>query len=286
MAEEDDRLKIPEQLKAVEEVGAPRLSNFKDKMSESALEASRNIPQLPVAPNGIFRHPSTWTDEENEIIARGIKAHLPLQVIGTKVNCERGTLSKHIKNTPELLQLFEDAKEDLVDRGEFEADRLMRAGNPAMVMFVLERMGRKRGWGQQEYVAPKNEDDVIQFTAIPDSEIDRAKAIMEEKGAVADDQIAIGEIDPKDMPQEGEKSEVFVSDPIKQAQMQEAAAQEETEHPQPMEIRGATVSPAPYEDEQLTNGGAPWPDDGGGDFNGGDADDPFPEAEFSPFGSI
>lgn len=277
---EQNELDIPEELTEVEVVGAPRANNFRDKISETALEASRNIPQLPVAPNGIFRHPSTWTAEEDEIIARGIKAHLPLQVIGTKVNCERGTLSRHIKNTPELAELFEDAKEDLVDRGEYEADRLMRAGNPSMVMFVLERMGRKRGWGQQEYVEPRGEDDIIQFTAIPDEEVERAESIRKEKGAVEDDQITIGEIS---------QNEVFESDPIKQElKIEELSAEVKKEPQEPKPVKEVQVSPPPYEEHPETNSSDGFSDD----FDqprpvehGIYETDDFAGGEFSPFGA-
>jgi len=279
----DNEPKIPEQLAEVAEIGAPRARNLNVRTSETALEASRNIPQLPVSPNGIFKHPSTWTAEEDEIIARGIKAHLPLQVIGTKVNCERGTLSRHIKNTPDLLALFEDAKEDLVDRGEFEADRLMRAGNPSMVMFVLERMGRKRGWGQQEYVEPKGEDDIIQFTPIPESEIERADNIRKEMGAVEDDQIAVGEIP---------KSEVFSADLLKNEIEMEEAAKEvaaEKKEPSPVKTEQVSVSPPPYDND---NGGS-FEEDGFADdmpraipMNQQDGDDAFAGGEFSPFGGF
>lgn len=293
MSDESDEILIPEQLAEVREIGAPRAGNFKEKISESALEAARNIPQLPVAPNGIFRHPNTWTEEEDAIIARGIKAHLPLQVIGTKVNCERVTLSRHIKNTPELASLFEDAKEDLVDRGEFEADRLMRAGNPSMVMFVLERMGRKRGWGQQEYVERKGEEDIIQFTAIPDSELARAEAIRQEMGAVEDDQVMVGEI-PKD-----EANKVFESNPIKQEQMLDEAQWELKEQRQKEAqasetVEEAKVSPPPYEGSEQPMQAQNQPDDEDWDSDGfsqtlqqrNPGDDDFSGGEFSPFGQM
>lgn len=292
MAGEADDFVIPEQLEEVKEIGAPRATNFNTKISESALEAAKNIPQLPVAPNGIFRHPNTWTDEENAIIARGIKAHLPLQVIGTKVNCERSTLSKHIKNTPELIALFEDAKEDFVDRAEYQIDRLMQAGNAAAVMFTLERMGRKRGWGQQEYVEQKGEDDIIQFTPIPESEIQRADTIRKEMGAVEDDQIVVGAIPT-------EETKVFESNPIKQEialerMADEIAAQKESEVKNPKLVDSVRTSPPPYEEKpQPMQTQQPVDDDVWGEDgfeqtlnSQNPGDDDFSGGEFSPFGPM
>lgn len=292
MAEEAEDFIIPEQLAEVKDIGAPRATNFNTKISESALEAAKNIPQLPVAPNGIFRHPNTWTEEEDAIIARGIKAHLPLQVIGTKVNCERGTLSKHIKNTPELAALFEDAKEDFVDRAEYQIDRLMQAGNAAAVMFTLERMGRKRGWGQQEYIEQKGEDDIIQFTPIPESEIQRADSIRKEMGAVEDDQVMVGQIPV-------EETKVFESDPLKQEMVAEQAAddiqaQKEAEAQTPKPVETARVSPPPYEEKpqpmqtQQSVDDDAWGEDGFEQTLNSQSpgDDDFSGGEFSPFGSM
>lgn len=244
-------------------------------------EAARTIPQLPVRKGGVFRHPNDWTEEEDEVIAAGIRANLPLSVIGIKVNCERHSLVKHIENTPELKQLKQDCRESRIDQAEYQADRLVQAGNPSMIMFTLERLGRERGWGQQDVNEKSVDESRIVFGEIPEEEVKKADAVL-----------------AKIAEQNKNENKVFESDPIKaerEAQEIDDGAREFTgtdvdEHGMPIspdtshgvkEIPAeGTVSPPPYEAD---DGGEQVPMFNEGNFT----DDPeaaFADGGDSPFG--
>ena len=252
-------------------------------MTETVAEAAKRIPSAPVRLNGIFRHPDDWTEEEDNIIAAGLRAHLPLHVIGAKVNCERHTLSKHIRNHPDLKQLVIDMREDFVDQAEYQLDRMMQSGNPAAVMFVLERLGRERGWGPDAGANNKDEGTHITFGEISESEVKAADSVIDK----IRQQNGLG----------GE-SKVFESDPVKMAEQQEQLAgmgeipvselPPESEQPKPVE----SVTPPPYErlETDPNEGVHPtvvdpedYPEDIGQGMTG---DDPFPGGEDSPFGSF
>lgn len=180
-----------------------------------AAEAVKRVKRLPVRPNGIFKHPSTWTEEEDNVIIELLRAKVPLHIIALKVNAERNSLSKHIKNTPELAQLAADMREAVIDNAEYMADRLVTAGNPTMIMFMLERLGKSRGWGAVDVENNDGADNRIVMGVIPEDDVKGADEFIER---VAPDR---------------EKNSVFVGDPVKMAQIEEKViAEAEAENAQ------------------------------------------------------
>lgn len=251
------------------------------QMTETVAEAAKRIPNAPIRLNGIFRHPSDFTDEEDNIIAAGLRAHLPLHVIGAKVNCERHALSKHIKEHPDLKQLVIDMREDFIDQAEYQLDRMMQSGNPAAVMFVLERLGRERGWGPDAGGNAKDEGTHITFGEINEGEVRAADSVIEK----IRQQNGLG----------GE-SKVFESDPKKMAEQQEQVAgmgeiPESEIPPEPEQPKPVNATPPPYErpeqEPDPNEGVHPTVFDVENEPIGQDAgDDPFPGGEDSPFGSL
>lgn len=147
-----------------------------------------------VKPKGVFRHPAEWEQEELDFIADCLKQNIPIYTIANMVHCERHTLSKLIESRPELLQLKEDKYENLLDEAEYQADRLMKAGNSAIVIHVLNTLGRKRGWGEEESPHQPNEDRIV-MGLIPEDEVAEADGKMRE----LQKDVAVAPIDPLKM---------------------------------------------------------------------------------------
>lgn len=174
--------------------------------------------QMERRPEGIFNHPSDFTQAEDENIAKGLLAHLPLYVMATKMNCCKRVLSKHIKETPWLAELLQQRDENILETAEYQAYRLADAGNPSMIMFILERKGKHRGWGVQDEEMESGDDGGILMGLIPDEAIeDNAKHVeelhaqdMAERGVGVDD---------------GGASSVSVSEMERQGQLAEDEAE-------------------------------------------------------------
>lgn len=242
-----------------------------NKLKDHLVAAAAAIPTLPYRKNGIFSHPPDWTEEENEVIAAGLRAMLPLWAIGEKVHCERHALARHIEDDPGLRQLKIDCRESFLDTAEYQAYRLIQAGNPTMTMFALERQGKKRGWGQQDEMQGQKEESRIVMGLIPEGEVKEAEATI--AGLKADGTIPEGEISA-------------ATDPMTAAIEAQAAADSALEHlekmengtsQQPEEVRAESVSAPPYAED-----GEQMPQT----FDDGGYDDPemaFDDGGNSPF---
>lgn len=153
-------------------------------MRPSVAEAVGRLPRLPRRPNGIFKHPNDWTEEEINVIVDALKMNVPVYTIANLVHCERHTLSKLIAETPELRQLKEEQQENLYEEAIYQADRLAKAGNASIVMFILERLGKNKGWNQVETAQESGgEEGRIVMGVIPDNEVEAADAIVKERQA-------------------------------------------------------------------------------------------------------
>lgn len=133
-------------------------------------------------PLAIFRH-TKFTHEEDEVIATSLLAGVPLYLIAAKLHTSRSNLSKHIKESKLLSQAYEDRDEALIDHAEYQAKRRVDAGDPAMIMFWLERKGRLRGWGTQEIAKVEEDDSRIVIGEIPEGMLGAADAAVKEAEA-------------------------------------------------------------------------------------------------------
>ena len=166
-----------------------------------------NTRRPPVRPNGIFKHPDTWDQDELDFIADCLKQNIPLYTIANMVRCERHTLSKLVNNNEELKQLLDDKYDNLLDEAEYQADRLMKAGNSAIVIHVLSTLGRKRGWVEDGQGGGGKEDESrIVMGLIPDNEVKAAEAETKER----QEGMTLNKIDPMQMAltEEAVKAEV------------------------------------------------------------------------------
>lgn len=165
-----------------------------------------NARRPAVKPNGIFKHPETWDQEELDFVADCLKNNIPLYTIANMVHCERHTLSRVVNSRPELKQLLDDKYENLLDEAEYQADRLMKAGNSAIVIHVLSTLGRKRGWVEDAQGSGGGDEGRIVMGLIPDEEVKKAS----EDTAELQKNIALTKIDPMQMAltEEAVKAEV------------------------------------------------------------------------------
>ena len=131
-------------------------------------------------PFAIFHHPSEFTEAEDAVIVNGLMASLPLYMIAAKLNCSRNLLSKHIKESKLLSEVWVDAQESFIDNVEWQAKRLIDSGNAAMIMFALERKGKDRGWGQKDEQEVELDDSRIIIGEIPEAEVEAADAKVKE----------------------------------------------------------------------------------------------------------
>lgn len=102
---------------------------------------------------------------DNAVIVSELRRFTPLCMIAAKLNVARHTLEKYVHTTPELQQELEDRDESMVDlteRSMFDASigKIARdeKGRPIQInvnagALLLERKGRKRGWGQHVEVS-------------------------------------------------------------------------------------------------------------------------------------
>ena len=197
----------------------------------------------PVRPNGIFRHPSDWTQQELDFIADCLKQNIPIYTIANMVHCEKHTLSTLIAGNPELNRLKLEKYENLLDEAEYQADRLMKQGNSSLVMYVLQTLGRKRGWTTED--AGKGSGDEksrIVMGLIPDEDVEQAEAQVEETR--------------KSDPNPAERMVAAMTDPATMAAVEgivkeEVAKKVEEMKPEAIEVEG-TASRPPYESGRST----------------------------------
>ena len=144
-----------------------------------------------VRPNGIFKHPDDWTEEETNFIVDCLKQNIPIHTIANMVHCERHALSRYINSLPELAQLKEDKYINMLEEAEYQADRLAKAGNAAIIIHILNTLGRMKPgvWTQEGGGGGEGDDSRIVMGEIPAEEVEKAneqvKAINAEGGGIA-----------------------------------------------------------------------------------------------------
>ena len=124
-------------------------------------KGKRNAPQMRGQGGG----KEVLGPADNAVIVSELRRFTPLCMIAAKLNVSRHTLEKYVHATPELQQELEDRDESMVDlteRSMFDASigKIARdeKGRPIQInvnagALLLERKGRKRGWGQHVEVS-------------------------------------------------------------------------------------------------------------------------------------
>lgn len=193
----DDSTAIPESVRGLipdaiesEEV-SPRAQKIVDEIANEAtsikewtdqkLEDGKSLPTAKVAINGIFRHPPDFTEEEWEIIIKGLKAHLPLARIAAAVHCERHFLGKKIAEVKEVAQVALDAREGYVDEAQYQVYKIANSGSLAAAIFILQHWGADRGWGDGEQTRNQDAEEThINLGLISPEKLEEAQRRIEE----------------------------------------------------------------------------------------------------------
>ena len=223
-----------------------------------------------VRPKGIFHHPATWEQEELDFVADCLKQNIPIHTIANMVHCERHCLARLIESRSELKQLKEDKYENLLDEAEYQADRLMKAGNAPIVIHVLNTLGRKRGWGVDSNEGDGGEHDSrIVMGIIPAEEVQSAEtAVKEAEAAVAGG------------------GGIAASDPMQMALVDEAVKTEVDRRTNVVEAEG-TASASPVGNESIVDENTQEEVGGymavGGGYSAPSLDDPWAAGADSPF---
>ena len=204
----------------------------KDRVAEAVRRMRPRAPLNQAA--GLFKHPSTFTEDEINFTVDCLKQNIPVYTIANMLQCERHTLSKVINSIPELKSLKDAKYENMIDEAEYQIDRLNKAGNASTLIFTLQTMGWKRGWGGQGSQSDgggggRGEADRIVMGVIPDEEVKRAeesvKEIQEKNGGAV------------------------ITDPMAMAMMHETVKEEvakAVEAAKPEAIEADAVSEPPY----------------------------------------
>lgn len=152
---------------------------MRPSVASAVREMSSRAPMM--AANGIFRHPSECTQEEQNFIADCLKKNIPLYVIAGMIHCEKQFLSRYIRNHPDLLALKDEQSDNIVDEAEYQLDRLNRAGNASTIIFTLQTKGRKRGWTTEDLPEGGGGEKVerIVMGVIPDEAVKDAEDRIE-----------------------------------------------------------------------------------------------------------
>lgn len=251
MAEESD-FELPQEIAALipDEISSDRVSkpaqqavkemesDF-DNRADKMVAAAKSIPQAKVAINGIFKHPSEFTEEEWDIIVAGLRAHLPLYAIAMKVNCERHFLSKKIQENKEIAQLVMDARDGMVDETEFQLYKAARAGSMSAIIYLLDHLGQGRGYGEQVENKQQGEDVQITFGEISQADLQEAQQKIEEANKKVTPTLA-GELAEMEVPKPATAQDLALAEDMVKAIMKST-------EPKPVEVPPPTVTPPPYE---------------------------------------
>ena len=250
MSDESD-FEIPEDIAALipdvavsdEEIEQNPLKDTPDQIkqfSKDVVERAKEIPNAPIAPNGLFKHPPNFTNEEWNIIIDGIQHFLPLYMIARKVNCSRHFLSRKIAEVPEIAQMVVDARQGIVDIAETQLLKYAQQGSVAATIHILDHLGVDRGWGQQgDPNKGQTEDVQITFGEISKADLEEAKHTIEEANKKVTPTLA-GELAQIEVPKSASAQDLaFAEDMVKS--IEKATEPKATNLPSPV------VSPPPYQ---------------------------------------
>lgn len=267
---------LPEEEKGDVRVLTP-LDAVREDRETSGAKSPKHSPNVPLTalgqPFAIYRHPTEFTEQEDAVIINGLLAQLPLYMIADKLKCSRNLLTAHIRDSKLLSQVMDDRKESFIDNIEWQAKRLIDSGNPAMIMFALEHLGKERGWGPKEVSEEDFEDSRIIIGEIPETEVEAAEQKvkdLEAEAKVADPGVEVG--GQTAVPSPSAPTPQKLPSPMEMALMEDAAKRAAEEVQREREANTINIPP-----EEVQVEPAPWDDGygGGGDPFGGGGFDGF-----------
>lgn len=208
------------------------LAEMKPSVANAVRSLRNRMP--PVRPNGIFRHPPDWTEEEIAFIADCLKQNIPIYTIANMVHCEKHTLSAMIAKNPDLCRLKLEKFDNMLSEAEYQADRLVKQGNASLVMYVLQTLGRKHGWTTEDaQEGTKDGESRIVMGIIPEEDVQKAEA-------------EISEVRKND-PNPAERMSAAMTDPMTLAAVEGMVKDEVDRKMNVVEAKAVEVSKPPYD---------------------------------------
>lgn len=75
-----------------------------------------------------------------------------ISVIARRLGCSRQTVYNYMERYPEFKELIDDEREEIIDLAEFKLLKHVNAGELRAILFVLESLGKNRGWSKRTEV--------------------------------------------------------------------------------------------------------------------------------------
>lgn len=213
--------------------------------------AAEQIPNAELALNGLFRHPPEFTVEEWRVIALGLQANLPLYAIAQKVHCSRHFLSKKIQENQGMVQMLLDARETLIDIAETQLQKAAQSGSVSASIYILDHLGKGRGWGEQTDTKDKTDDIQIVFGDISDKDLKEAKSIIETANKKTTPTLA-GELAGLEIPKPATAQELAVAEDMVNAIKNIAEQNTPQQSREAREVYDVQSQP-PYTPKQIPN---------------------------------
>ena len=113
-----------------------------------------------------------FTPADDDFILKMIEAQKPMVFIAEKLGCSRKGLGEYIHRTPILQEAYTNAKDAMDDLAEVRLLEKINQGDLGAIMFYMPRRMRHRGYGDQPFIEPNQEDNriVIGKIDLPDED--------------------------------------------------------------------------------------------------------------------
>ena len=103
-----------------------------------------------------------------------VKAAIPksagiISTIASRLNCSWHGADDFIKNDPELLQIYNDEKEGVLDMAESVVFKSAQGGDTQSAKWLLSKKGKARGYGDS---VDMNHRGRIDFGSLSDAELE------------------------------------------------------------------------------------------------------------------
>ena len=73
-----------------------------------------------------------------------------VSTVSRYLNIARSTFYRYLDSWPEIREIWEDKRQGSIDELESTAFTLAKEGNASLLMFLLSRLGRNRGYSDEE----------------------------------------------------------------------------------------------------------------------------------------
>ena len=93
---------------------------------------------------------------ESDVAAALFAARGNLSFAARLLNRRRNRLRAYLDRSPEMLQLWDDIRDEVIDKVEQNCYDLALNGDPTSIRFVLSTIGKDRGWTQRTETTGKD----------------------------------------------------------------------------------------------------------------------------------